>query len=329
MVDDKPIWNVIAGRIGFCAIVVAHELELFECLKNDAKSISELSITMGLDERPVEALSLMLVNLGFLDFKDDKFKLSDCSKKYLLKSSETYFGGMLELSNKYNWSCEDLKQSAILNKPQIYNGEDVFKTHHEAIQRAEKFTYAMHSASMASAQHWPNYVDLSKYTTLIDIGGGSGAHIIGALNKWHHLQAVLLEIPSVCNIAEKILSKYEIHNRINIISDDFWTCTFPPADVHFYSQIFHDWPAEKCKVLAKRSYDSLPASGLIIVHEILFDDDKKGPYMASAGNVGMLPWTEGKQYSGYEIKKILIDSGFKSIQVIPTFGYWSIVLGVK
>jgi len=76
MVDEKPIWNVIAGRIGFCAIVVAHELELFECLKNDAKSLSELSVTMGLEERPVEALSLMLVNLGFLDFKDDKLVYS-------------------------------------------------------------------------------------------------------------------------------------------------------------------------------------------------------------------------------------------------------------
>ncbi len=329
MVDDKPIWDIIAGRISYCALIVAHDLELFELLGNDAKSLSYLSKTIGLEERPTEALALMLVNLDILQLENNMYKLSECAKKYLLKSSETYFGGMLDLSSNNDWSCEDLKQSAIMNEPQIYNGNDVFKAHQKTIQRAEIFTKAMHSVSMASAQHWPNTIDLSNHEIFLDIGGGSGAHIIGALNRWHHLNAVLLDITSVCEIAKKLLSSYENFEKVNIISDDIWTCKFPPADVHFYSQNFHDWASEKCILLAKKSFDSLPVGGLIIIHEILFYDNKKGPYMASAGNVGMLPWTEGKQYSGKEIERILTEARFKSIQVIPTFGYWSIVLGKK
>lgn len=327
--DDKPIWNVISGRIGYCALIVAHEIGLFECLENSAKPLSTLSDLLGLEKRPVEALVLMMANLGFININNGKYDLTECSRQFLLKSSETYFGGMLELSNKNNWTCDDLKQSVILNKPQIYDGKDVFNTHQDVAQRAEKFTNAMHSASMASALNWPDKVDLSEHKTFLDIGGGSGAHIIGVLKKWSHLKAILLDIPNVAKIAEQILSKYEFYDRIKIIADDFWSCSIPQADVHFYSQIFHDWPENKCNKLAKKSFDALPEKGKIIIHEILFSDNKRGPSMASAGNVGMLAWTEGKQYSGPEVSQILDDSGFKCIQVIPTFGYWSLVVGEK
>ena len=59
------------------------------------------------------------------------------------------------------------------------------------------------------------------------------------------------------------------------------------------------------------------------------DDDKKGPYTPVAVSVAGLTWTEGKQYTGKEISEILSAVGFELIQVIPTFGYWSIVIGTK
>ena len=46
---------------------------------------------------------------------------------------------------------------------------------------------------------------------------------------------------------------------------------------HFYSNIFHDWPPEKCSFLTRKSFDALPPGGRLVVHEMLYDDDKKGP----------------------------------------------------
>ena len=37
----------------------------------------------------------------------------------------------------------------------------------------------------------------------------------------------------------------------------------------------------------------------------------------------------GQRYSAGEISKFLQDTGFERIQVMPTFGYRSIVAGVK
>ena len=53
------------------------------------------------------------------------------------------------------------------------------------------------------------------------------------------------------------------------------------ADLHFYSYIFHDWPPDKCTFLARESFDALP-SGRIIVHEVLYDNQKTGRFAAGA-----------------------------------------------
>jgi hypothetical protein len=76
---------------------------------------------------------------------------------------------------------------------------------------------------------------------------------------------------------------------------------FPSADLHFYGMIFHDWPPDRCRLFARKSFDSLPAGGRIIVHELLFNDDRTGPFPVAAFNVTMLAAMPGQQCSGREI----------------------------
>ena len=76
-------------------------------------------------------------------------------------------------------------------------------------------------------------------------------------------------------------------------------------------------------------FEALDRGGRIVVHEMLFNNDRSGPFPVAANNITMLLWTEGEQYSGREIALMLRDAGFAKIEVKPTFGYWSIVTGVK
>jgi hypothetical protein len=55
---------------------------------------------------------------------------------------------------------------------------------------------------------------------------------------------------------------------------------------------------------------------------------RPGPPVA-ASNIIMLLWCEGQQYSGGELSAMLSEAGFTDIEVKPTWGYWSIVTGLK
>jgi hypothetical protein len=51
----------------------------------------------------------------------------------------------------------------------------------------------------------------------------------------------------------------------------------------------------------------------IIVREMLFNNDRAGPFPVAAFNIDMLLWVEGEQNSGREISSMLREAGFKNI----------------
>jgi hypothetical protein len=62
---------------------------------------------------------------------------------------------------------------------------------------------------------------------------------------------------------------------------------------------------------------------------MLFNDERTGPFPVAAFNVAMLIAMQGQQYSKRELSAMLKEAGFRRIEVKATFGYWSIVTGVK
>jgi ubiquinone/menaquinone biosynthesis C-methylase UbiE len=331
--DDRPLWDVLLAIEGYPAVLVAHELKLFTLLADKPLSLEEICAAKNLARRPAHALLAVATALGFLRFADGRYTLTPLAEDYLLEDSPTYFGGafdgMLGIYSVY--SPTSLKQAVLTDSPQgIFAGaEDPFKASAWQAEQARSFTRFMHGLSIAPALAWPDVLDLASHRVMLDVGGGSGAHCIGALRRWPQLRAIVLDNSAVCQVAQEFAVQYGLQERLSTTVGEFWIDPFPPADLHFYGMIFHDWPPEKCRFLARKSFDALEPGGRIIVHELLFNDDRTGPFAVAAQNVNMLLAMQGQQYSGQEISAMFTEAGFIDIEVKPTFGYWSIVSGRK
>ncbi len=330
-VDDKILWNIIGGVLGYPAVLVAYELKLFPLLHKEPLALEEICNTLETDARATEALLAVNISLGLITEDSEKYSITPTSECYLLEESPTYMGCLLDLllANSADLTAESLKKAMKTGKAQVYGGEDIFESHAAQEDQARAFTRAMHSASVGPAMHWPKCIDLSSNKHILDIGGGSGAHAIGAVNQWPHLQGTVFDLPPVCKVANEIINECNLQEQITSHHGDLWNGSLPEADIHFYSQIYHDWPENKCRYLTQKSFDALPSDGRIIIHEMLINDDKSGPMIAAAGCVAMLLWTEGKQYSALELTQMLSNAGFIDIEIKPTYSYWSIVTGRK
>jgi len=214
-------------------------------------------------------------------------------------------------------------QAVLSGVPQSAVGD--FASFEEQAERARTFTRGMHGLSLGPSRVWPELVDLAGELTLLDVGGGSGAHAIGACLRWPQLRAVVLDLPAVCDVAAEFVAQHGLRARIATRHCDMWADDFPPADVHFYGNVLHDWPPEKNRILLEKSFRSLPPGGRILIHEGLFDDDKSGPPVIAAWSMAMLAWSEGQQYSGLELTELLTDAGFREIRISPTHGLYSLV----
>jgi hypothetical protein len=313
-------------------LLVAHRLKLFGVLDNHSRTADDVATALAIARRPAEALLTTCAALRLVAVEHGQYALTHTAAAYLLEDSATYIGGYLDLViGSYSIASFDSMEKAILtNTSQVYRGQAIFDSHKAQVELAQAFTHGMHGHRVVSAFGWPGQIDLSTARVLLDVGGGSGIHAIAATQRWARLTGMVFDLPPVCDVATNYIARYGSQLRVTTHAGDMWSEPFPSADVHLYSNMFHDWPEDKCQVLARKSFDALPCGGRILLHEMLYADDKSGPLTAAAFNGAMLLFTDGgTQRSAAELSRLLADSGFTSINVQPTCSYWSVISGHK
>lgn len=330
-VDDRPLWDVVFAIYGYPALFLAHRLKVFPLLAEGARTLPEICDALNIKPRPAEAILTAATALGFLSLQAGRYALTPVTEEYLLEKSPNYFGFFWDLmiDNYQVCTFAGLEKAILTDAPQAYGGGDIFKSHEEQIELLRRFTCGMHSISMTPALVWPQVMDFSRHKMMLDIGGGSGAHSIGAALRLPHLQACILDFPQVCEMAQSYIVQYGLQERIKTSEVNIWQDHWPAADLHFFSNMYHDWLPEKCHFLTAKSFNSLESGGRIVIHEMLYNDEKTGPFASAAFSMMMMGWTEGKQYSGQELTAILQEIGFAEIQIHKAFGYYSIVTGLK
>jgi hypothetical protein len=330
-VTDEGMRNITSALMGFPAILVAHELRLFEFLAPGPRSVDEVVQKLRLRPRAAETILDVATAAGFLSCQDRRYGLTPLAEDYMLEASPTYWGHYLDYVIQSDlYSLTSIRKALTGPEPKHSGGTEIFDTHEEDDRKAEQFTRWMHSLSMAPALAWPSEIDLGAHKHMIDVAGGSGAHTIGALGRWPHLRSTLLDRPAVLGVAREMIAAHGLTERSHTLGFDMWKDPFPEGDVHFYSQIFHDWNLERCGVLAAKSFAALPSGGRIIVHELLPNEDGTGPFRVVAVNVVLcLLYSGGRQHGIGDLRRTLESAGFRDIEVKRTFDEWGIVTGRK
>lgn len=329
-VSDESL-QLITGQIVIGqTILVAHSLGLFKILSEGPKTLHELENRLGLTQRTVQGMVSCSSSMNLVKCLDGLVSLSDTGKKYLDPESPTYYGGALELLIQHHeiMNYDIVKKAILSNYPQADEGKDIFSGE-DGIGATEEFVKEIHQKASAPAYYWVEQIDLSNYLRFVDIAGGSGMHAIAASLKNAGLQGTVCDRKPVLKFTQKYINEFGLQNRMRTEELDLWTSTYPEGDVFFMADIFHDWNKEQCTLLAKKCYESMSSGGKIILHEMLFNEDKSGPLLTAAYHMKMLLWTQGQQYSFSELREILMSVGFEDIQKVKGLGNWSLVIGSK
>lgn len=329
--EMRRLKDLMFTNIGYVTILVAYDIQLFPLLAKSPRTIAEASEALHIATRPAEVLLATCAAQGLLQQQDGYYSLTPAAEVYLPENDSMYFGDFLAslIATDHILSFESLKKAILSDSSQVYDGKALFKMHQEQITRAYAFTYGMHIHSLDAAQVWPQLLDLSEHRMMLDIGGGSGTHSIGAAQRWPNLQAIVFDLQTVCNVTQEIITSSDMQGRVHTHNGNMWEDPFPQSDLHFYSDVYHNWTPEKGRFLTQKSFDALPSGGRIVLHEILYNDQKTGPFAAASSSATMLLWTEGRQYSGADLTTMLTEVGFTDIKILPAFSYWSIVTGRK
>jgi acetylserotonin N-methyltransferase len=334
--DDALLYDVWLGYLRTGAVVVAHELGLFEALAAGARSTAELARDLACDERSVAAISGVLLALDFLRREGPALALTESARRFLLRASpESWESVLTRLRGKPDHVRirEAIRPTAAESSHLAHGGRTFTQMWEEGDltpEAATHFTQGMHATIFAAAASAAVSGAFTGVRRMLDVGGGSGAFAMALTERDPGLTVEIFDLPAVCEAARGYFAASPAAARIELRPGNFFGEAWPQGhDGILFSNIFHDWSPEVCADLARRAYASLPPGGRVFAHEMLLDDDKCGPLTTACFSLLMHVNHASQQFSRRELTQLLEGVGFAEIRVIPTSGYYSVVTGLK
>ena len=327
--DPSQIMQVGMGFWPSKTLLSAVELGLFTVLGSGALSRAEIAGRLGLGSRAVDDFLDGLVALRLLE-RDGLGEQANYSNTpdtafFLDRSKPTYIGGILEMANDRLYGFwGGLTEALQTGRPQNeikHTGRSMFEELYGDPARLEQFMQAMVGISMGNFHALADKFDFSRYQSVCDVGGATGALSIVLAQRHPHLQCTSLDLPVVKSIAARSIEQAGLSDRVTAVSGDFFADPLPKADVITMGLILHDWNLDRKLQLIRAAYDALPPDGAFIVIENLIDDERRENVFGLMMSLNMLiEFGDAFDYTGADFRGWCTDVGFRSVEVLPLAG---------
>ena len=327
--DASQIMQVGMGFWPSKTLLSAVELGVFTLLGSGALSQVEIAGRLGLRSGAVDDFLDGLVALRLLerDGLGERARYSNTPDTafFLDRTKHSYVGGILEMANDrlygfWGGLTEALQTGRPQNEIKL-TGHSMFEELYSDPTRLEQFMQAMVGISMGSFHALADKFDFSRYQSVCDVGGATGASSIVLAQRYPHLQCTSLDLPVVQPIAARSIDKAGLSDRVTTVSGDFFADPLPKTDVITMSLILHDWNLERKLQLIRAAYDALPPDGAFIVIENLIDDERRENVFGLMMSLNMLiEFGDAFDFTGADFRGWCTDAGFRSVEVLPLAG---------
>ena len=167
-------------------------------------------------------------------------------------------------------------------------------------------------------------------TALLDVGGSSGIYAAALLAGRPRARAAVFERAPVDGAARTLVAARGLAERIDVLTGDMFTDALPSGfDIHLYSQVLHDWDAERVERLLAASFAALSPGGTLIDHDTHVDADKRGPLPVAEYSVLLMHSTPGKCWSVGELTTMARQVGFVDVEHRAAAGDRGVLLARK
>jgi hypothetical protein len=305
----KKMIKVAKGYREAIIFLTANRLGIFKSLSANKYTVEQIAVKVKSTRRGVRILLNALVNMGFIKKDGSYYSNKKEIAPFLTEDGKYFMGSTFE--HDFN-----LLKSWV-NLPDIIKTGKPVRTKEQVRKKDDQETFILTMANTAIPQMKEFYksLDLSKYKTFLDIGGGPGVYSLFACRFFPKLTATNYDLPITNNIARKYLSKFPETKKINLVDGSYFTDDFgKDYDVILISSIIHSLGEKDIKMIFKKAYNAINKGGMIIVKDFYFNNDRVSPEKPSLFSVNMLVNTEeGDCYTASEIKSWLNLAGFKKV----------------
>jgi hypothetical protein len=208
------------------------------------------------------------------------------------------------------------------------HGSKVFDYLAEHPEDAAVFDAAMTSISTTEAVSIVQAYDFSRFSTIVDVGGGRGGLLAAILAAHPHLQGVLFDVPAVVAGADEGISGTEVVDRCKVVSGDFFDSVPGGGDAYLLSNIILNWDDDHAVEILSTCRAAMADTARVLLAESVLPEGA-APSMGKLADLEMLVMTSGgRQRTDVEYRTLLGRSGLRLTRVVPSTGRISLLEAV-
>ena len=308
------------------AMLAGMQLDLFTPLKDGPMTAEQLADALGVKAEKLSPLLYALVAAELLTVEEERFANTAEADQFLVKGKPTYIGRQQGNLSRWWHATMETAESIRTSIPQspidfAEDSPDVLET---TLRR-------LHAGLRQRGQELVDRYDISFAQTLADIGGDSGGLAIAVTEAYPHIQATVVDLPSVTSITQRLIEEEGATQRVKVLATDVVNSTIPASfDVAVLDRFLQVLSADEARRAIVHIYQALNPGGAIFIRGVILDDSRLSPTeMVGFGLYFLNSCPEGGAYTEQEHRDWLQTACFVDIERMVLPDAWSFIRARK
>jgi hypothetical protein len=310
--DDAAEIRRMAGLATPMALRVAVTLDLPDRLLDDSAGAEQLADELEVSAGALDLLLRHLTTLGVLErtatgYRTTAFGAHLCADAGNGLTDLLHLdaaGGRSELAFVELAHTVRTGQAAY---PHRY-GQDFWADAAEHPHLRETFNRQMTHRIREQLPRIVGGVDWSRFSTIVDVGGGPGTVLAAILAANPRVRGHLVDLTAD---AEHTFREHDLDDRTEVTAGSFFDPLPSGADAYLLVDILHDWDDEHAHRILARCAEAVPRTGRILVIEPFGGDDAN-----TEMNLAMLTLYGGRERGTDEFRTLAAAHGLTIDTVI-------------
>ena len=297
------------------ALTAAIKLDLFTVIAHGVREISQIATEIGLSQQNAQKLADICSSLALIEFKDGLYYNAPDVERHLVKGERGYLGPWLLQSEEQFNMWADIAPILKGDRPPVARG--TYEKAWEDVEAARRLNQRTFNIGLGAGYRLARAVDFSRYSLLLDLGGGSGAYSIAIASTYPDIKAIVMDYPTVCQSAEEFIAEAGLSDRISTHPGDLRTVDFPPgADAMLMSSNLPDFTSSGLATVYGKAFNAMEKGGAIIILGEALYHDRSGPLASALWNLDQaLRGGQGEGHTIGEVCHLLTEAGFTDCEV--------------
>ena len=335
MPPQMLLYQMAIGHYLSRALHVIAKLGVADLLSAGARGVEELAKATETHPPSLRRVMRLLASVGVFEEKEDGgfalTALGECLRADVPGSSRAMVLLFAGIGIQDSW--KDLEWCVRTGEPAYRKrgATDAFAEMAKDPAQAANFDAAMADFTKMTAVAVAAAYDFTPLGTIVDVGGGNGALLLGILKAYAHLQGVVADRPDVVERAKKEIAASGLGARCRAVAIDFFREVPGGADAYVLKHVIHDWDDERARTILANCRRVVPPNGRLLLVEGVYPpriDGSPESRGAAANDVNMLVSTGGRQRSEAEFRSLYSAAGFRLTRIVPTPARASVIEGV-